>query len=379
MSNRGGISLYTAALVVVLVVILWAAAGFGVLSTATEASRRAVCMNNLRQIEVAVALYADDHEGRLPPSFGLLLKEGRIPTQKDLICPSGCEQTRKDFPEDAKAADLATLERVAEFGSYVLAAGSSMDRPTDWIIVYEKDGAHDGLGRNIGYRDGVVRWMPEGEFQVTMQKQEAVRRGITPPALGPAAEADGGDPVALANTVAAWAFVALAAAGLVGMMVRQKRVNVVFGWREGGFVLAYVMAIAGWVVLIGYMGHSLQAARTRENRARLVGFAATRYAWDHGGAYPAKLSALLEEGYVTRPGPLVDSGWSLPAGRPYPPGVLAAVADGGPYAPVPGVHHSGRADVLVLYELRSWAPRWCYFDDGHLERLSASELRKRLP
>jgi hypothetical protein len=144
------------------------------------------------------------------------------------------------------------------------------------------------------------------------------------------------------------------------------------------FALACIVAIVGWAAASEYLRHSLQEACTRENRARLVGFAATRYAWDHGGAYPETLNVLLEQGYVTRPGVLLDSGESLPAGRPYSPGVLASAKEDGPYQPLPGVRFAGRSDVLVFYERAGWGGKYCYFDDGHVERLSQSVLRKRL-
>lgn len=39
------------------------------LSTAREYGRRAVCQNNLRQLGLAMTIYADEHEGRMPPFF----------------------------------------------------------------------------------------------------------------------------------------------------------------------------------------------------------------------------------------------------------------------------------------------------------------------
>ncbi len=54
-------------LVVVATVGLLAAVLLPALSRAKESGRRTVCLNNLRQLGIALRHYADDHDGLLPP------------------------------------------------------------------------------------------------------------------------------------------------------------------------------------------------------------------------------------------------------------------------------------------------------------------------
>lgn len=56
-------------LVVIAVLALLAGLLLPVLAAAPEKARRANCMSNLRQIHLALAMYADDHNDWLPPKF----------------------------------------------------------------------------------------------------------------------------------------------------------------------------------------------------------------------------------------------------------------------------------------------------------------------
>ncbi len=82
-------------LVVVAIVALLAALLLPALSRARDRSRRAVCASNLRQLGLALASYAQDHDGRLPhgptttsPATGSLYPIAGVPTTL-LSLPSG--------------------------------------------------------------------------------------------------------------------------------------------------------------------------------------------------------------------------------------------------------------------------------------------------
>jgi prepilin-type N-terminal cleavage/methylation domain-containing protein len=53
-------------LVVIAIIAILAALLLGVLSSAKAMGKRTVCLNNLRQVNLGVRLYADDHQDTLP-------------------------------------------------------------------------------------------------------------------------------------------------------------------------------------------------------------------------------------------------------------------------------------------------------------------------
>jgi prepilin-type processing-associated H-X9-DG protein len=128
-------------------------------------------MNNIRQIGLAMIQYAGDNDDAFPKSLGELLKRGYITSARVFVCPSGPGQIPKDFPQDFKAADLAELNKVEEFGSYVMVKGITHAADATAVILYEKDGAHGGEGRNCMFNDGHVEWMWEPEFQELLREQ----------------------------------------------------------------------------------------------------------------------------------------------------------------------------------------------------------------
>jgi prepilin-type N-terminal cleavage/methylation domain-containing protein/prepilin-type processing-associated H-X9-DG protein len=57
-------------LVAIAIIMILMAITFPMIFTAKEAARRRVCMNNLRQIGMAIQMYASDHGGYTPPQPG---------------------------------------------------------------------------------------------------------------------------------------------------------------------------------------------------------------------------------------------------------------------------------------------------------------------
>ena len=134
-------------------------------------SWRMACLTNIRHVGMACRQYADDHEGRYPASFGALLKEGYLTTTTVFFCPSILTEPPADFPADFKAAPLDALNRIDEASDYVLLHGVDGHTDNDVIVVYERDGAHEGEGRSVFFADGHVRWQNEPKFQDLMRNQ----------------------------------------------------------------------------------------------------------------------------------------------------------------------------------------------------------------
>ncbi len=144
------------------------------LSKAREAARRASCMNNIRQIGLAMFQYAGDHDDKFPDSFGVLLHDGYLTTPKVFLCPSS--RRVYNFPDkllDFKNADVKDLDKALEpFLSYVRVSGIDHTADAETIILYEKDGAHTREGRNCFFNDGHVEWVWEDRFQLIRAEQK---------------------------------------------------------------------------------------------------------------------------------------------------------------------------------------------------------------
>ncbi len=143
------------------------------LANAQEAARRAKCMNNIRQIGLAMFQYAGDHDDKFPKSLGVLLHEGYLTTGKVFMCPSD-KRTYK-FPAhlDFRNTEVADLDKAIEpILSYVMVPGIDHAVDAEVVIVYDKDPHVGGGGRNCFFNDGHVKWYPEEEFQKLMKEQK---------------------------------------------------------------------------------------------------------------------------------------------------------------------------------------------------------------
>ena len=140
-------------------------------------ARRAHCLNNIRQVGLAMLVHAQDHHDRYPETFGVLLKEGYLTSTKVFVCPSSGTKVPEDFPsENFKDVDLNVLDRVDEWSDYVMVHGVTPDSPRDFILLHEKRGSHNGEGGNCFFNDGVTQWLSEAEFREQMKAQQARMR-----------------------------------------------------------------------------------------------------------------------------------------------------------------------------------------------------------
>jgi len=127
------------------------------LSGARASARRAACMNNLRQLAMAVHMYVADHQDQLPPDLAAL--GPYVPGGRLLTCPlSG-----KPYVYNPAVA-----------GRVLKTVTDTAQTP----LFYDAPDSHpDGGG--IAYVDGHVQWWPRDQF-LLMTRQPG-----TVPAPGP--------------------------------------------------------------------------------------------------------------------------------------------------------------------------------------------------
>ena len=105
----------------------------------THNSKRAECLSNMKQIGLAIAMYAGEHNGNIPRTFDDI-RQYRPNLDKILVCPS-----TKD-------------SRVPSY--QILLGGKKWDSPEtiDAIVMTEPMSNHHGAGHNQLYSDGHVAW-----------------------------------------------------------------------------------------------------------------------------------------------------------------------------------------------------------------------------
>jgi len=127
-------------LIVFAVVLVIAALMFPLVRYNYQKMERIACANNLREVGLALYIYAKDHNGRFPPTLKVLYDQQYLADKKLMDCPAG---KAIGTPEDP---------------DYLYTAGLSVDDPSLYGIMEDKPGNHPVGGRNVLYVSSEVVW-----------------------------------------------------------------------------------------------------------------------------------------------------------------------------------------------------------------------------
>ena len=149
-------------LVVIAIIGILAAMLLPALSSAREKGRSAVCISNLKQIALAINMYADDYNDYYPPSYIATVGDwplfiakyiaksqtsyapGTIDSSKAFLCPSGV-QTMPGLPIRLMYSAHTTLFPADPANASVLWKRARVSRPSEVVLVT------DGIQQNVFY------------------------------------------------------------------------------------------------------------------------------------------------------------------------------------------------------------------------------------
>jgi prepilin-type processing-associated H-X9-DG protein len=130
------------------------------LMRARESAKRAMCMNNLKQLVTAEKVYAPDHDNKYSERLSDLYPD-YVSSFNVFLCPSH------------RGRSITTKEDIDEQTSYILRKGLTDASPADEVMIYEESWNHRGDGGNAAFVDGHVRWLTDVEIKRVMEKDRA--------------------------------------------------------------------------------------------------------------------------------------------------------------------------------------------------------------
>lgn len=127
-------------LIVIAIVLMICVPMVPFISKSRARMDRVTCANNLREIGLAMYIYAREHEGAFPPELKTLYDQKYISDTKLLDCPATKAVGSLDAPE------------------YVYSPGLSVKSPSLEPLLRDKENNHVRGGRNTLYVNGNVVW-----------------------------------------------------------------------------------------------------------------------------------------------------------------------------------------------------------------------------
>lgn len=163
--RRAGFTI-TELLVVVAIIMVLAGVAVGGYRRSKERGRQAVCVSNLHQIALALAMYSQDFDGFLPPyECGDLSTDGCEPYVKAALPYAGSQEIWFCPDDPFKGQDTVWTPWWVDhrYTSYVLRGGVNVRFIGSSSQVLGRDGwrqAHFGGCHHV-FADGSVKWFVE--------------------------------------------------------------------------------------------------------------------------------------------------------------------------------------------------------------------------
>ena len=139
-----------------------------------EQARRVKCMNNLRQLGIAMQMFSDDNEGKYPEKLSELYPK-YASSPELFVCSSAGGEIQELRKADGEIDTEATRKLIDEKSNYVYVSGLTTEAPAEMVVIYEKTSSHSGEGGNALYNGMNAEWIDSAQYAEMETGQQTLR------------------------------------------------------------------------------------------------------------------------------------------------------------------------------------------------------------